>query len=292
MTPRRWCERSDRRAWHRLSRDESDARFISSDHEVRKALAGLVAIVRDRLPMRYYRGETWWSLYTAASLVKMADTVDSILLLKTEAHNLDAQTLLRSLYEQVVSLAWIGVDPAVRQPRWLGQARWEELRLHNDAVNFGERLMSPDEIGSAKKLLGIGTFETDSCGRRRRRKTPLPDRILPPLTDRAREADEYWVNRVSGLHASDHLLGFRGLYLGVYRIGSQPTHGSMAALELYFKKERSRYVVQRAAPGPELTWYLVAPLFGIALMIAAQQVNWIDEARVRELVDQATGDDD
>lgn len=194
--------------------------------------------------------------------------------------------------EQVVTFAWIGADPAVRQRRWLGQARWEELRLHNDAVNFGERLMSPDEVRSATKLLGIGMFETDACGRRRKRKAPLADRILPPLTDRARETDAYWGKRVSGLHASDHLLGFRGLYLGVYRIGSQPTHGSMAALESYFKKERNRYVVQRGGLGPELTWYLAAPLFGIALVIAAQQVNWIDEARVRELVDQATGDDE
>jgi hypothetical protein len=38
-----------------------------------------------------------------------------------------------------------------------------------------------------------------------------------------------------------------------------------------------------------LIWALFAPLFGIALMIAAQEATWIDEAKVRGLVDQATG---
>jgi hypothetical protein len=63
----------------------------------------------------------------------------------------------------------------------------------------------------------------------------------------------------------------------------------MQALEPYVTHEETRHVVNKAPAGPRLTWAMVRPLFGIALMTAAQQVNWIDEAKVRELIDRATG---
>jgi hypothetical protein len=63
----------------------------------------------------------------------------------------------------------------------------------------------------------------------------------------------------------------------------------MQALEPYLTQDGARYIVGSARPGPRLTWAMIAPLFGIALLIAAQQVKWIDEAKVRELVDQGTG---
>jgi hypothetical protein len=36
-------------------------------------------------------------------------------------------------------------------------------------------------------------------------------------------------------------------------------------------------------------WALIAPLFGIGLMIAANETWWIDAIEVREIVDRATG---
>lgn len=96
-----------------------------SNEEMRTATAELVAIVRSRLPMRYYGGERWWSMFAAAALVRMTDTVSSLLALMPGDHTLDAQSLLRSLYEQVVTFAWIGVDPDRRQFRWDGEARWD-----------------------------------------------------------------------------------------------------------------------------------------------------------------------
>lgn len=260
-----------------------------SDDVMREATAELVALVRSRLPMRYYGGERWWSMFIAAALVRMTDTVENLLVLMTDDRNLDGQTLLRSLYEQVVTFAWIGIDPDRRQCRWSGHALWDRLRLHNDAQRFGESILTDEEVVDVRKQLGIGEEEADDCGSTRKRKNPYPDRIMPSVTDRALEADKHWAGRLPGLHPSDHLLGFRGLYLGVYRVGSQSVHSSMQALEPYLTQDGARCIVGSARPGPRLTWAMIAPLFGIALLIAAQQVKWIDEAKVRELVDLGTG---
>ena len=262
---------------------------FSSNEEMREATTELVALVRSRLPMRYYGGERWWSMFIAGALVRMTDTVESLIVLMADDLNIDGRTLLRSLYEQVVTFAWIGIDPDRRQFRWLGHAQWERLRLHNDARNFGESILTDEEVVEVKKALGIGEEEPDECGGTRKRKNPYPDRILPSVTDRALEADKYGAERVPGLHPSSDLLGFRGLYLSVYRLGSQSVHSSMQTLEPYVTHEETRHVVNKAPAGPRVTWAMIGPLFGIALMTAAQQVNWIDEAKVRELIDRATG---
>jgi hypothetical protein len=109
-----------------------------SNEEMREATTELVALVRCRLPMRYYGGERWWSMFIAGALLRMTDTVESLVVLMADDLNIDGRTLLRSLYEQVVTFAWIGIDPDRRQFRWLGHAQWERLRLHNDARNFAE----------------------------------------------------------------------------------------------------------------------------------------------------------
>jgi hypothetical protein len=91
-----------------------------SNEEMREATTELVALVRS-LPMRYYGGERWWSMFIAGALVRMTDTVESLVVLMADDLNIDGRTLLRSLYEQVVTFAWIGIDPDRRQFRWLGR---------------------------------------------------------------------------------------------------------------------------------------------------------------------------
>ena len=264
---------------------------VPPDDVIREAALSLQAIVRDRLPMRYYPGETFWSMFVATTLTRMCDTVDALLTLMADDHHVDGQTVLRSLYEQVVTLAWISIEPEPRQVRWAGTGLAERLKLQNDAEQFGETIMSGDEAEDVRKRLGIGIEEDDRCGGTRKRKDPLPHTILPPTVERALEADQHWSARLAGLHPSTHLLGFRGLYVSVYRLGSQAAHGWMQALDPYVHVDGNRHVVNRARPGPRITWGLIPPLFGIAMIIAAQQVNWIDEPTVRDIVDRGTGAD-
>ena len=111
-----------------------------SVEEMAAADAALVNVVRRQLPIRVYGGERSWTLYRTAALVRMTDTVESLLDLMGLGRDLDGQTLVRSLYEQVVTFAWVAIDPDRREWRWVGDGRWELLKLHNDATQFGESL--------------------------------------------------------------------------------------------------------------------------------------------------------
>ena len=95
-----------------------------SAEEIAAADAALVNVIRRQLPIRIYGGERWWALYRTAALVRMTDTVESLIDLMRLGRDLDGQTLVRSLYEQVVTFAWIAIDPDRRQWRWMGDGRW------------------------------------------------------------------------------------------------------------------------------------------------------------------------
>jgi hypothetical protein len=238
----------------------------------------LVALVRRRLPEGFCGGERWWALFATEALARMADTVESLMTLMASGHDTDGQTLLRSLYEQAVTFAWIAIEPDGRQIRWRDDGRWEMLKLHRDALTVGLTILSDAEVDDTKNGLSL----TD-------RKQPEADRVLPPVPERALRADEHWSAQISGLHPPNHPLSLRGIYMLAYRAASRPAHGSMVALDAYVTEKNNRRVVHRAEPGSRLTWALVAPLFGIALTIAAQHLDWIDEGAVRALVGRATG---
>jgi hypothetical protein len=262
--------------WCRAATVTED-RFPSPE-KMYAANAELVGLVRGHLPFRIYAGERWWALFRTASLVRMADTVESLIDLMAAEQDLDGQILVRSLYEQVVTFAWLSIDPDTRQWRWVGEGRWDLLKAHNDATAFGLTLLSGEEVKSWQEFLGLSkadetasdpelwAAETNSD---KRRKRPDLERVLPPVTDRALEADEHWSSRIRGLHPKGHLLSFRGLYLPAYRTASRSAHGFLMALDPYLSEEANRRVVSRAQPGPRIMWALVAPLFAMAVVIAS-----------------------
>jgi Family of unknown function (DUF5677) len=276
----------------------SDSDPFPPDEIIRSANADLVALVRRGLPRRFWRSDrtaTHWSFWGTAAIVRMADTVDAAMRLWVAGNESDGRTLVRSLYEQVVTFAWIAIDPGPHYSRWFAQSLWEDLRLHNDAMRYGERVLSDDEVATTRQLLKLDQAEADedaeaaACTRPRRRKTPDPQILLPHVTDRAHEADVYWSLRIRGLHGAGHMLGFRGLYLPAFRTTSRSVHGALGGLGVYVTDRPNRKVVDVARPEGRLMWALIGPLFGMALVIASQEITWIDEVEVRRLVDQATG---
>jgi hypothetical protein len=95
--------------------------------------------------MGFYRQADHWSKWSTATLVRMADTVEAAMNLMEAGLEVDARTLLRSLYEQVVTFAWLAIDPGPRFARWFGDGLLEDLRLHNDAQPFGITILEEDE---------------------------------------------------------------------------------------------------------------------------------------------------
>jgi len=218
--------------------------------------------------MRFYRSEPWWFRYAAAALLRMCDTVESLMLLLSRHKDLDALVLLRTLYEQVLTFAWATIDPPRRYVRWADHGNRQALAMHNEALRYGQVLLSPDEQAFAEKA----------------------KEGIPSVEVMAREFDAYWPNEIPGLQIPKDVFSFHGLYQSVYRVGSNRTHGSMTALEAYVTADPYPSYVAQGEPSSMFRYSLAAPLLGIALSIGARHFRWIDEVRVRRFVDRATAE--
>ena len=237
-------------------------------HQLRRVNREFVRYVRGNFPMRFYRSEPWWFRYAAAALLRMCDTVESLMLLLSRHKDLDALVLLRTLYEQVLTFAWATIDPPRRYVRWADHGNRQALAMHNEALRYGQVLLSPDEQAFAEKA----------------------KEGIPSVEVMAREFDAYWPNEIPGLQIPKDVFSFHGLYQSVYRVGSNRTHGSMTALEAYVTADPYPSYVAQGEPSSMFRYSLAAPLLGIALSIGARHFRWIDEVRVRRFVDRATAE--
>jgi hypothetical protein len=237
----------------------ADRTQLPSADKIREHGGELVAYVRSNFPMRFHPGENWWSTFAAASVLRMADTVDHITTEAGQMSNGDSLTLVRVVYEQGVTLCWIAIDPESHHRRWRAHALAWDAKLRADVERFGATL---DPI-------------------------PEPDlsaNDLPPMDQRAEASDQHWYGKVTGLHAGTHLFSFRGLYAVLYRTASRPAHASYGAVAEYVD-DGARPVVVRSpiASEPGLA-VLAVPLLDMTLAVLASRLRWIDEDRVREIV--------
>jgi hypothetical protein len=105
----------------------------------------------------------------------------------------DASRLLRSLYDHVVTFAWIASDPAAHLPAWRKADLQERLTMDREAHAAGEQLLADDvRLEMERDVVGIE-------GR------------APDLASKALLADRHWAPRIHELQA-DGLGSFRGLY--------------------------------------------------------------------------------
>jgi hypothetical protein len=237
--------------------------------QLRRINREFVGYLRSSVPRRYYRQDPDWSLFGAAALLRMCDTVASMMALMAPHKDGDARTLARSLYEQAVVFSWVAIDPKTRLDRWRDQALKDDLARHNEAIPYGQQLLSAAEIARAKAAAG-----------------------LPNVESMARELDKYWPSRVRGLHAPGHLMSFHGMYQLLYRVGSRTTHASIEALAPYVRLRAAPRRVVLAQPSDQgMIWYaLAAPILAIAATIAAEEFSWLDQRRIQRFNDRATAE--
>lgn len=182
------------------------ATVLPGEDRTERYTGELIRYVRSLFPMRFYTGEKWWTVYTAAASLRLADMADSVLAHMAARRDLEAWAALRSMYELAVTVAWVLIDPIARKRLWEGEALVHQLKLHNDLAAFNETLLIPAQVAEAQGAQG-----------------------MPRLANRADEVDKHWSTRVSGLHAPGHLLSYRGLYNAICRVGSRPTPRSQAS---------------------------------------------------------------
>jgi Family of unknown function (DUF5677) len=67
-------------------------------------------------------------------IVRMADIVDSLMVLMGGGRGVDSAILLRALYEHVVTYCWISIDRDANYERWRSGGLYYQRALHYDAL--------------------------------------------------------------------------------------------------------------------------------------------------------------
>jgi hypothetical protein len=141
-----------------------------SQDAVREASGELITLVEGHLPQRFYRGEHPWKMFSAAIIVRMADTVESMMALMNSGNAIDGLVLLRTLYEQVVIYCWASIDRETNPERWRLNALFQLRKFHDDARAYGAKVLTKKELAAVQK-----------------------GKPMPPLVDLAAAVDKHWV---------------------------------------------------------------------------------------------------
>jgi hypothetical protein len=194
-----------------------------------------------------------WPLYSAALLARVNYCLESVICL--QLREVDAGVLCRVLFEHVVTVAWLAVDPTTRLPRAL-KGECEHLRKADDAL---------------KKLV-TGERDAKRLEQMRQYVRGVSEPEMPDLLTRAREADSYWGRLLDTFHRGRR--GFEGLYTVVYRNYSLFTHPSVWASEVFVAGAGASRTIGRPQPQGDHAITMAPILFAQALLIAADRFNW------------------
>jgi hypothetical protein len=166
-----------------------------------------------------------WPLTGFAMLARACGTLASVMALVPQRRAGDAAVLARTLFEEVVTFAWIAIDPASNADAWVRWDRRQRIKLDNDMRDMGApAVLLPDVRRAFEAVIDGGTMMPDS------------------LAQRATEVDRYWSQHLDAI--SDDPVRertFRGMYRYVYRGESQHAHAAVASLEAL--------IVDAAEPG-------------------------------------------
>lgn len=238
-----------------------------SNEAVATAGGELIELVTAHLPQRFYSTEHPWRMFGAAVIVRMTDTVESMMVLMAAGLAIDGLILLRTLYEQVIRYLWVSIDPDNHMKAWGSNAQWHLRKLHNDALKFDQLVMDDAELAAAADA-----------------------KELPGLADLALAVDGHWSGKMVGFRSpatgAQGILTMRGLYTTVYRTGSQAAHVQPESLAPYGELDASPRVIRRSGKNdPSIWWPLAVALYAHALVVCHDQLNWPDPERVRAIND-------
>jgi hypothetical protein len=201
-----------------------------------------------------------WNVLAPALLARSHYLLESTMALR--ARPIDSFLLVRSLYEYVVTFAWLAIDPQNHVPRFMKWEYDERDKGMKDLANFAE--VEPEW------LLGLEEF----------RKQYVRDNVkcAPAVPDRALAAEARWSQLVSeGLPAK---YGFRGMYAPVFRQASSFVHATTISAGHFVAGPWSSLVVGRPVKPKRSPVGMAPVVFGIGLLVASESLGWPNRAHV------------
>lgn len=235
------------------------------------ALRQMLDLIDEKLPQNFYRGEGLARPVLLGLVARIGGIGKSMLALLAVRRQADTLILLRALYEHVLTLCWLAIEPDRHVQAWRDHAVVHRKRLHNDALAFGVELMEQSQLDEAAELSEI-----------------------VQLQQRAEAVDRFWSERIRGFRSATTLTGqkqilsFRGLYTGIYRPASRLAHAQIETIDdcVDFSRYPRYPAVVHAEKDDDLTWSALAvPLISMALLVCNYVFHWPDETAVREMND-------
>jgi hypothetical protein len=189
-------------------------------------------------------------------LARACGTTKSVIALAAERRAVDAGTLSRALFEEVVTFAWIAIDPAVNSEAWVRWDRKQQVKADNDLVDKGApALLTPQVRQQFEAFINTGPV--------------MPEN----LAERPADADAHWAPLVGAIEANPtHERSFRGMYRIVYRTDSQYTRAAVLTVEPFVvdSREPDHFNVMRveADPGAINPFTRAPVLYALGLLVA------------------------
>jgi hypothetical protein len=232
--------------------------------------AELAALVNCHLPLEAdVTGDgDPWPLVGPALLAHATGTLRSIFVLApTGSHN-DASRLLRSLYDHVVTFAWLGAKPtADRLAAWRKHDLEERLKADTEAMKAGEPLLED----AVRRQMEV---DVESINASR-----------PDLASMSVAADKHWAEWVEALEPGVGFRSFRGLYTVLFRQHSGLVHATYRGLNAVtedLSPTRRRIVLQAPVEGRG-PYGIATAVYGLGLLVAAHSVGWPSTAEVEAI---------
>lgn len=224
---------------------------------------GLMALTRRFLPATFKSAgrHSDWPLAGYAMMSRACGTLGSVMALIPERRASDAAVLTRVLYEEIVTFAWIGVDPSDHAEAWVRWDRDWRIKADNDLQDIG-----------AEPLLDPGVRQDFERGRD-------AGELMPDLAQRATAADQHWSKRLDAI-ADDPTSPrtLRGMYRYIYRGESQYAHAAAASIDRLVvdaqRPGRLRVVTAETDPGENNAFTRASILYALGLIVAEPVLGW------------------
>lgn len=200
-----------------------------------------------------------WPLVGTALLSRATTTLDSILHLHPRGQATDAGTLLRSLYEHVVHLAWLASDPSAE--------RLEEWRKDD----LTSRLVADAEC----RERGVELFTDEDRAKLQAQVESMRGRKLV-LVNLAVAADKHWAGQLPAMKSHQELTSFRGLYAILYRQYSGTAHPGYRGLNVVLQDITAtckRVVLEGPSKGHG-PYGMATVIYALGLYVASQSLGW------------------
>lgn len=197
-----------------------------------------------------------WPVTGFAMLARASGTAESVIALAAERRAVDAGTLSRALFEEVVTFAWIAIDPAVNANAWVRWDRRQRIKADNDLVDRGApALLTPQVRQQFEAFVNAGPV--------------MPEN----LAERAADADAHWAPRIDAIEANPTSeRSFRGMYRIVYRTDSQYTHAAVLSVEPFVVPARNaghfNVMPVETDPGATNPFTRAPMLYALGLLVA------------------------